>query len=178
MYLAMGEDRSLAKLAEAMGKGPGYKRSLETWSSAFGWQKRIHEHEKEIFEKERKQLQRDVREMNREHVKLGKEMQRFAIERLQELAAKGSIRDLAAVQLLKLAIDVERQANGEAQKFELGANQEQFDTIIRTVWGRGTDPRRVVDADPGKTEQPPEVTEEPEVRVEFGKETPGEGKDA
>lgn len=174
-YLLMGPDRSLAKLAAQMGKPPSYKRTLETWSSAFNWVEQARQYDQELLDKERKRHQQDVEKMNDRHAKIGMEMQRRAIERLQELANTKQLTGYSAIQLLKIAIDIERMARGEAaQRFELGANQEQFDTIIKTIWGRGTDPRRVVDADTGNIEQP---VDEPQISVEFGTGKPVEATD-
>ncbi len=43
-YCLLGYDRSLAKLAQKLGKTTAYIRHLETWSSHYHWQERVKEY--------------------------------------------------------------------------------------------------------------------------------------
>lgn len=46
-YLLLGPDRSLVKLAEAMGKKPGYVQVLKSWSSTHRWQEKARAYDAE-----------------------------------------------------------------------------------------------------------------------------------
>jgi len=46
-YCLLGADRSLAKLAQKLGKSTAYIRCLETWSSHNRWQERVREYDAE-----------------------------------------------------------------------------------------------------------------------------------
>ncbi|TBR59390.1 hypothetical protein B4U84_00090 [Westiellopsis prolifica IICB1] len=45
VYRDMGADRSLAKVAIALGKPPGYKRPLEYWATQHNWVERCREYD-------------------------------------------------------------------------------------------------------------------------------------
>jgi len=102
-YEALGPGRSLAKLCEALGKSSGYTRQLETWSSQFHWQTRTKAYDAVQIAKEA---------MNERQALIGTTQQSRALKMIDELIKTEKFGSYAAVQLLKLAIEVERLARG------------------------------------------------------------------
>lgn len=180
LYLSMGVDRSIAKVAEQMGKASGYKRHLEDWSSRYKWVERARVYDEEQLERKRTERQKQIDEMNRRHIRLAIKQQENAIAAIEKLKnSKKGLGSIAAVNLLKLAIDIERLANDAAtEQIALTGNKnaDPVDVIVETFWGRGTDPRKRTEPveEPAKegNEMAESDDEGPEVSVEFGIDIP------
>ncbi len=113
-YCLLGHDRSLAKLAVTWklpnGKLAANLRQLETWSAQHSWQLRVTEYDKDRIEKQRINQEDAIRLMNERHAIIGATQQERAIEQIEDLIAAKKFGSQAAVQLLKLATDLERLA--------------------------------------------------------------------
>jgi hypothetical protein len=137
-YCGLGPQRSLSKLAEVLGKTPGYTRHLESWSSRYSWVRRAKEYDADILQKEADEEARRraeaIKEMNARHAQLGTVQQQRAIAQIQELIEAKSFGALAAVQLLKLAIDIERNARDIPDKVEI-TGKDGGPIRITTIWG-------------------------------------------
>lgn len=149
VYESLGLDRSISKVAQQMGHPyPGYERHLEEWSRLYGWVERARKWDDEQLERKRIERQKQIDEMNKRHIKLAIKQQENAIEvieRLKSIKGRGGLGSIAAVNLLKLAIDLERLANDAAtEQIALTGNKnaDPVDIIVETFWGRGTDPRK------------------------------------
>lgn len=169
-YLSLGVERSLAKLALAgVDDMTVPKRWIEDWSRWYGWVARAEAYDKEQLERKRTERQKQIDEMNKRHIRLAIKQQENAIAAIEKLKnSKKGLGSIAAVNLLKLAIDIERLANDAAtEQIALTGNKnaDPVDVIVETFWGRGTDPRRKSEPveEPAK-----EGNEDPEVSVEFG----------
>jgi hypothetical protein len=115
-YEALGPGRSLAKLCDVLGKSSGYVRQLETWSSQFQWQARAKAYDtvqiaKEAEERRRKRDEA-IEAMNERQALIGTTQQSRALKMIDELIKADKFGSYAAVQLLKLALEVEREARG------------------------------------------------------------------
>jgi hypothetical protein len=129
-YAAMGQTRSLVKLYEQLrqsnGKAAASLRTIEAWSSEHGWQARVQAHDERLAaEKERKRLA-EIEAMNERQAMIGTSHQYHAIEQIKRLIADKKFGSQAAVQLLKLAVDVERTARGAPTVVE---RQEHSGTV-------------------------------------------------
>ena len=51
MYLKIGPERSIRKVAERLQKGSGYEKHLRRWSSKYNWVKRSGEYDRHLIEK-------------------------------------------------------------------------------------------------------------------------------
>ena len=163
-YLLLGPDRSLAKLAESMGKRPGYVQVLKAWSSALQWQEKAKEYDKEQAAARRREIDEARREMDKEHALWGHEQALRAMKIIEEINAAKKFTSQAAVQLFKTATDLQRIAMGSATEQIALTGKDggamEMDIIIETFWGRGTDPRRkvtetteTVEEDPGDDDE-------------------------
>jgi len=168
LYEGLGPDRSMAKVAEQLGHPPGYVRVLEEWSRLYGWVKRASAYDEEQLERQRRERQKQIDEMNRRHIKLAIKQQENAIEvieRLKAIKGRGGLGSIAAVNLLKLAVDLERLANDAAtEQIALTGNKnaDPVDLIVETFWGRGTDPRRNAE----QSKEPADEEEDTELTIE------------
>lgn len=113
-YCALGSGRSLHKLAqkhgENTGKTRGIERQYELWSSQHNWQERVKQYDAEKAEEKRiaRELAREA--MNDRHAEESRSDQELARKELRTLAEKHRLGSLAAVQLLKVALEAERKA--------------------------------------------------------------------
>ena len=125
-YCAMGPARSLAKLAQVLGKPSGYTRYLEEWSSQYKWVERAKQWDAERAAERMAKKQAAREQMEDRHAEDAQEEQRIARAHIKAAVDKdgkpiGRI-SLAAVQLLKNSRDDERKAlvEEEMPKFEQG----------------------------------------------------------
>lgn len=140
LYAAMGYDRSLPALAVQIGKKPVYARMLQKWAKQFHWNDRLKEYDAQQIEKEKERQRRkreeEIERMNERHAAIGTTQQVKALEQIKTLVDAKAFGALATVQLLRLAIEVERNARGESaiQKLEIGG-KDGGPIEIKTTWG-------------------------------------------
>lgn len=183
LYVGMGVDRSLAKVAVQMGHPPGYARFLETWSSQFGWVERAKEWDKEQLEKRRNRREKELEKLHDELALLCREQwEKILKEDLDKLRkSKRGLGGITMVNLLKLAIDTHLHVLGDddKQKIEItGKDEGPLDIEVTTFWGRGTDPRRKSsDSDGTSKEEAEEDEEDLGEDEEFGADVPEDEDD-
>lgn len=148
-YERMGKDRSLAKLADQLGRPASYVRHLQLLSSEHSWQDRVRSYDaaeaREIddarrSERVRSELEKQeiISRMNQEHSLLGRTHALRAAKQIQDLIDVKKFGSQAAVNLLKIATDLERVARG-AETATTRVVQEQprntiaFDLTILSV---------------------------------------------
>lgn len=120
VYVRMGADRSLEALHEALMDDPsliGLKRApsrstLEAWSSAFHWQDRLLDLERQATDQDRVQQLEALQEMTERHAKEGLALQQKGVERLQSLRPE-ELSPSDAVRALIEGVRLERLARGE-----------------------------------------------------------------
>lgn len=108
-YAAMGPSRSLRKLADKSGTKLA---QLGEWSSEHQWQERVKSYDAERIEEKRRKQEAAIDAMNERHAMIGTTQQARAIKQIEALIEAKSFGSMAAVQLLKLATDLERVARG------------------------------------------------------------------
>ncbi len=120
LYVRMGADRSLEALHQALQDDPSLiglarapsRSTLDAWSSAFHWQDRILDLERQAAEQDREQQLKALREMSERHAKEGLALQQKAVERLQSLPSN-ELSASDAVRALVEGVRLERLARGE-----------------------------------------------------------------
>lgn len=127
-YCALGPARSLRKLAENRGQTEGKTgvrlATLEEWSSLHNWQERVKQYDAERAEEKRLTREQAREAMNERQAEESLGDQILARKELRMLAEKHRIGSLAAVQLLKVALETERKAyeDDTAEKVEVSAD--------------------------------------------------------
>src|SRR5215469_2051034 len=126
-YYDLGEDRTLLLLAQKrlqviQKKNQEATKRLPTeaalltvvkrWSSDHKWQERIIARDKTEAEKARKKRDKAIEAMNERHALIATTQQARAIEQIKALIEAKAFGSVAAVQLLRLATDLERLARG------------------------------------------------------------------
>lgn len=112
-YCALGPSRSLVKLAREYGKSTVYVRQLERWSSTFDWVTRATAYDREMAAEKLRKQHMAIEAMDERHAKLAMEQQALAVDQIKKLIDVQCFGSLASVQLLKLALDLERLARGQ-----------------------------------------------------------------
>lgn len=118
------EDRSLAKLASSWklsnNKPASNLRQLAEWSRLHDWSERVKQYDLERAQEKQRKKDDAIQQMNERHAMIGTTHQVKAIKQIEALIKIEKFGSQAVVQLLKLAIDVERDARGvNVKKLEL-----------------------------------------------------------
>lgn len=135
-YCLLGPSRSLRKLADRLHqftpKSPPGIDTLKMWSSEHNWQERVKEFDKEQAEERLRKQQQEIEKMNQEHALLGRTQALRAVKQIEELIKVQKFGSQAAVQLLKVATDLERLARGAATDRQeiTGSGGAPFQTIF------------------------------------------------
>lgn len=119
-YVRLGPGRSLEALRKALlddPSGNGLRRApsastLESWSSAFHWQDRLLDLERDARERDREAQLRALQEMAERHVKEGLALQQKGVERLQQLLPP-DMNPGDAIRAVIEGVRLERLARGE-----------------------------------------------------------------
>jgi len=120
LYVRMGAGRSLEALRRALQEDPskiGLSRApsrstLETWSSAFHWQERLLDLERQAAERDREELLKALQEMNERHAKEGLALQQKGVEGLKSLSPE-KLSASEVVRAINEGAHLERRARGE-----------------------------------------------------------------
>ena len=136
LYVRLGANRSLEALREALKDDPsliGLKRApsrstLEAWSSAFHWQDRLLDLERQATDRDRDQQLRALREMAERHAKEGLALQQKGVERLQSLRPE-ELTPSDAVRALIEGVRLERLARGEPTDRIMQRGEERLGPI-------------------------------------------------
>lgn len=139
IYAAMGMGRSIVKLHRELqanlnwsSKVPALRR-LEEWSSAHKWQERVKAYDAERIEEDRLAKEALKEQTNREHYDLGLTATQVAVNTINNLIEREKFGSQAAVQLLKLATDLQRLALGmDKPEFDRGPQVAGIQIIIET----------------------------------------------
>lgn len=81
LYLSMGADRSLAKVANKFGKS---EVAVENWSKAFSWQTRIDEAEKRIADKTSAKLEESLASFDANTIKIADAVIELFVQNLRD----------------------------------------------------------------------------------------------
>lgn len=120
-YCAMGGragERSLKKLARQNCVSESNFRTLrrryEMWSDRDDWQRRVVEYDLDQAQKKKAERDAALEKMEEEHALVARQGVLLASKRIKELMDAGEFGPYSAVQLLKVASDLERIARGGA----------------------------------------------------------------
>ena len=111
-YCLLGPDRSLRKLAEQKQEYSKNIALLMKWSAEHNWQERVKEYDNARADERRIKREAEIEKMNERHAMIGTTQQAKAIKQIETLIEAKAFGSMAAVQLLKLATDLERVARG------------------------------------------------------------------
>lgn len=105
-YRDMGESRSLAKLAGALGKS---KQAMEQLSQRWRWQARLTAWDRDVAEREARALIEERVEAAKRHAQEGRLMQVKGVQRLNEMA-HSSLTVEQATRMIDVGVSIERTA--------------------------------------------------------------------
>lgn len=80
LYLSLGPDRSVIEVGRRLSKS---KTTIQNWSQAFGWAKRIEEAEQRIADRASAKVESGLVEMNARHMNIAKAVQGLFVKRLR-----------------------------------------------------------------------------------------------
>lgn len=157
IYAAMGPGRSLAKLHRELKALPEWtakvpsERRLENWSSKLSWQARVKEYDMQRAEERRMEREALKAATNEAHYGLGDQAAQIAVEQINRLIEAQKFGSQAAVQLLKLATDLQRLALGldrpEQQQQQFAGIQIIIETDNSPARTPQVESARIIDAD-------------------------------
>lgn len=143
-YCALGAARSLRKMAQNYANPTSRLRQFQDWSTRYHWQERVKQYDRE------RALERAAarEEMNERHAELARTQQKRALDQIQALIEARAFGSQAAVQLLKLATDLERLALGAPTSVEHQEHSGSIETggrIVLVMPRRADDPNVATD---------------------------------
>ena len=119
-YVRLGPERSLKGLHGALRLDPALAgltkapsmSSIETWSTAFHWQDRLLDLEREARHRDEEEQVRALRDMKERHIKEGLALQQKGLERLNQLGPD-EMEPADAIRAIREGASLERFARGE-----------------------------------------------------------------
>lgn len=131
MYRDMGAERSLAKVAQKVGKS---KALMERWSRRWQWVIRADAWDDEVDRQSRKELQKGITEMRKNHVGIAKAMLVKALQALQKMPSDElAPKDIST--MVDVAAKLERISRGEVTERTEGkqtiAGKVQTESVCR-----------------------------------------------
>lgn len=132
IYLSMGGERSLRKVAQKLSKS---ETLIKRWSSTWNWQQRSRDYDNELKRKEFDEAQKQVKAMQKRQMQTAMLLQKKAVEALDKL----NIEDLSPQEILRFISEgakLERETRQQStltSAREAGAIDEKSslaDTII------------------------------------------------
>lgn len=169
-YAAMGPGRSLAKLHRELqqdwvGRKVPTLRRIEEWSSKHGWQERVKAYDLERAEEKRREREKLIEATNQEHYRVGQETLQWARDKIREIMDADKFGSQAAVQLLNIAAQLQRQAIGADKQTEREEQTAPIQLIIE-LDNSPVRPPQVVEQAPLQRLPAPDVV--PAVEMEPG----------
>lgn len=110
LYLSMGAERSLRKVAQELGKS---NTLISRWSSAWNWQKRSRDYDNEIARQKLEEQRKDTEKMQKRHIQTAMLLQKKAVEALDKLSFEElSARDI--IRFISFGAELERETRKES----------------------------------------------------------------
>lgn len=166
VWLRLGPGRTQGQLCEALGKAPGYRNHVKTWSAKYDWRLRGAAYDEWLEARVHERYSDDVAQMNANHVQLAKAAQGLVArtlqhyntredarlgelrrrqqegERISDALLRPTIAPNELARLMDVAVKIERQAAGLATSqaaAELeGLSDEELLAIVQAEVERGT----------------------------------------
>lgn len=114
-YVELGATRSLGRLHDHLQRekadAPSI-RTLESWSSEFGWQQRLSDLEREARQAHHQALTERRRETQQRHLQLGVVLQQQGLQSLLARIAADEISAATALRAIVAGVLLEREASG------------------------------------------------------------------
>lgn len=104
LYLSMGPDRSLRKVAQQLSKSDTL---IKRWSVNWNWGQRVRDYEDFRIKQEFEEQQRALKRMREKHIKIAEMMEKKAIEALDHVPSE-QILPKEIISMLKEAIRIEK----------------------------------------------------------------------
>lgn len=110
LYLSMGAERSLRKVAQELGKS---NTLISRWSSTWSWQKRSRDYDNDLLRQKLEKQRKDNEKMQQRQIQTAMLLQKKAVEALDKL----SFEDLAPKDILRFISEgakLERETRRES----------------------------------------------------------------
>ena len=159
-YFRLGRDRSLKKLHAALA-AQGWTtslRTLENWSSKFGWPARIDAEERKARAADRARRIEERREAHERHAKLGQYLQQRGLGALEKLS-DGQIAAALAHRMIQAGAKMEREARGMTETASDGRDDAREIHEVHVVMGGPGDAFMYPDPDDPLNQTPAGETE-------------------
>lgn len=104
VYRDMGRERTVTAVAKKLSKS---RQLLERWKERWDWQERVRTYDNELEKEAKESAAKAIREMTERHIRIAMQLQKKALEALQNLSLKKmTAKDIK--EFIKMATDLER----------------------------------------------------------------------
>lgn len=142
LYLQMGSDRSLRKVAQQLGKS---KTLIDRWSSTHSWVERVGAYEEHLQEEAYKTARKKSRKMADRHISMALQMQELALKKLKEYGTEEGLKEIdpkTLIALIREATKLERDNREDVERRENPKKDETAEAsnsladVITSAWER------------------------------------------
>ncbi len=127
IYRDMGRERTVTAVAKQLSKS---RQLVERWKERWNWQERVRAYDNELEKEAKAAAVKATREMAERHIRIAMQLQKKALEALQNLSVKKmTAKDIK--EYIKMATELERLNRMSEEKSETdGGKTSLADTIV------------------------------------------------
>lgn len=127
IYRDMGRERTVTAVAKQLSKS---RQLVERWKERWNWQERVRAYDNELEKEAKAAAVKATREMAERHIRIAMQLQKKALEALQNLSVKKmTAKDIK--EYIKMATELERLNRMSEEKNETDSGKTSLaDTIV------------------------------------------------
>ena len=138
LYIGMGPERSIRKVAEQLHKS---STLIGRWSRTYDWVRRAADYDEHLQEEKFKETRKKTRKMADRHISMALQMQEVALKRLKGLDPEEiDVKNL--ITLIRESTKLERENREDVERRENPRKEESMETgntladVITDAWER------------------------------------------
>lgn len=134
IYRDMGRERTVTAVAKQLSKS---RQLVERWKERWNWQERVRAYDNELEKEAKAAAVKAAREMTERHIRIAMQLQKKALEALQNLSVKKmTAKDIK--EYIKMATELERLNRMLEEKSENDSGKTSLADAIVEAYKRRT----------------------------------------
>ncbi len=126
IYRDMGRERTVTAVAKQLSKS---RQLVERWKERWNWQERVRAYDNELEKEAKAAAVKATREMAERHIRIAMQLQKKALEALQNLSVKKmTAKDIK--EYIKMATELERLNRMSEEQDRKTSDSTTADTLI------------------------------------------------
>ncbi len=134
IYRDMGRERTVTAVAKQLSKS---RQLVERWKERWNWQERVRAYDNELEKEAKAAAVKATREMAERHIRIAMQLQKKALEALQNLSVKKmTAKDIK--EYIKMATELERLNRMSEEKSDTDSGKTSLADAIVEAYKRRT----------------------------------------